>query len=70
MKHRPKYITPTSLDLVQETYRKIIEDNEITDREFDYLKRLHLTVFNVKEDDRETIINDIRELSQWKLRIK
>ena len=67
---KPTYLTPEMLNLTKETYNEVIKDRKIDEREYQYLKNLHYVLFGVIEDDRETIINEIREVSQWKIKVK
>jgi len=67
---KPTYLTPELLELTKETYNKVIKDRVIDDREYQYLKDLHGVLFGLIETNRETIINEIREISQWKIKVK
>lgn len=67
---KPNNLTPDLLKISKLTYDEIIKDKEITDEEFEFITKLHFVLFGPSETDRDKMINDIREISQWKIKVK
>ena len=67
MINKPKHLTPKQLELVKETYRIVLTDNVITDKEMEYLHKLYWVVFNKEEKD-EVVIKDLAELAGWTIK--
>lgn len=64
MKNKPSNLTPDQLSLVKDTCEVIILNNEIDDREMEYLHKLYWVIYDKVEDD-DVVINDLLELSKW-----
>lgn len=70
MKYYPKEKDHTILELVHKTYNLVIQDKVITEGEWRYLRQLHRFVFKVNENDDNTILEDLKELSKWTYKVK
>ena len=67
MINKPKHLTPKQLELVKETYRIVLTDNVITDKEMEYLHKLYWLVFDTKEKD-DVVVKDLAELAGWTIK--
>jgi len=68
MINKPKNLTPKSLDLVKETFRIVLQDDIITKKEMEYLRKLYWIVFGVDKVSDETLISDLSELAGWTIK--
>lgn len=61
---------PRWVDLCRQTYDEIIKDNIITEDEWLFLEDLHEALFGEKIEDRNRILEDIKEIGYTKVKIK
>lgn len=69
MKHKPVNKDYAEIELVRRTYLSVIKDNVITETEWRYLRALHHYIFKVVEESDEIILEDLKELSNWKSKL-
>lgn len=69
MINKPKHLSIREHDLVIKTNDLILCDEQVTKREMDYVRRLYNIIYETEATDK-TIINDLKELAGWKVKIQ
>ncbi len=69
MINKPKHLSIREHDLVIKTNDLILCDEQVTKREMDYVRRLYNIIYETEASDK-TIINDLKELAGWKVKIQ
>ena len=59
-----------TIELCKDTYETIIQKQELSKEEKEFIKQLHKVVFEYIENDFEKMVNDITELSTYKIKVK
>ena len=65
MKNKPINKSPLDIQLVRESYQKVMKDRVVTPDEMDYLRRLYKYIFKKEEKSEQVILDDLKELGQW-----